>query len=107
MGLVDHADFIFRKDELTFAELLSVLLGLRGGNDPKVQDLVQLRKFLHVEMQRIEMSVESLRTFLGTKSADSKEDVVRRSSCTKPPDSKNAIRNIVKAPEAEDPTPLM
>jgi hypothetical protein len=61
IALIDHADFVYRdKDELTFAELLSVVLGLRGRNDPKVQDLVQLRKFLHSEMQRLEMSLESL-----------------------------------------------
>jgi hypothetical protein len=61
IALIDHADFVYRdKDELTFAELLSVVLGLRGRNDPKVQDLVQLRKFLHSEMQRIELSLEGL-----------------------------------------------
>ncbi|CAK0869097.1 unnamed protein product, partial [Prorocentrum cordatum] len=59
VALIDHADFVYRnKTELTFAELLAVVLGLRGRNDPKVQDLVQLRKFLHVEMLRIEMSLE-------------------------------------------------
>jgi hypothetical protein len=104
IALVDHADFIYRnKDELTFAELLSVLLGLRGRNDPKVRDLVQLRKFLHVEMQRIEMSVESLHTFLGSKTSDSKEGATGRSSGMKPPDSRNPIGDIVKAPEAEAP----
>jgi len=66
IALIDHADFVYRnKTELTFAELLAVVLGLRGRNDPKVQDLVQLRKFLHVEMLRIEMSLESLHTSLG------------------------------------------
>jgi len=66
VALIDHADFVYRnKTELTFAELLAVVLGLRGRNDPKVQDLVQLRKFLHVEMLRIEMSLESLHTSLG------------------------------------------
>jgi len=65
IALIDHADFVYRdKDELTFAELLSVVLGLRGRNDPKVQDLVQLRKFLQGEMQRIEMSLESLHVSL-------------------------------------------
>ncbi|CAK0863069.1 unnamed protein product [Prorocentrum cordatum] len=74
VALVDHADFIYRnKDELTFSELLAVLLGLRGGNDPKVQDLVQLRKFLHVEMQRIEMSVDSLHKVLSTQPQGSKD----------------------------------
>jgi len=66
VALIDHADFVYRnKTELTFAELLTVVLGLRGRNDPKVQDLVQLRKFLHAEMLRIENSLESLHTSLG------------------------------------------
>jgi hypothetical protein len=61
IALIDHADFVYRnKDALTFSELLSVVLGLRGRNDAKVQDLVQMRKFLHIEMQRIEGSLESL-----------------------------------------------
>jgi hypothetical protein len=61
IALIDHADFVFRnKDTLTFSELLTVVLGLRGRNDTKVQDLVQMRKFLPVEMQRIEASLESL-----------------------------------------------
>jgi len=65
VALIDHADFVFRnKDALTFSELLTVVLGLRGRNDTKVQDLVQMRKFLHVEMQRIEASLESLHVSL-------------------------------------------
>ncbi|CAK0848559.1 unnamed protein product, partial [Prorocentrum cordatum] len=61
IALIDHADWIYRnKDALTFSELLSVVLGLRGRNDAKVQDLVQMRKFLHTEMQRIEGSLENL-----------------------------------------------
>merc|ERR1719343_955275 len=65
IALIDHADFVFRnKDTLTFSELLTVVLGLRGRNDTKVQDLVQMRKFLHVEMQRIEASLESLHVSL-------------------------------------------
>jgi hypothetical protein len=70
VALIDHADFVYRnKTELTFAELLAVVLGLRGRNDPKVEDLVQLRKFLHAEMLRIEMSLESLHTYLGLQMA--------------------------------------
>jgi len=61
VALIDAADFVYRdKDSLTFAELLTVVLGLRGKNDTKVQDIVQTRKFLHVEMQRMEACLESL-----------------------------------------------
>jgi len=61
IALIDHADFIYRdKDSLTFSEMLTVVLGLRGRNDTKVQDLVQMRKFLHGEILRIEAAVESL-----------------------------------------------
>ncbi|CAK0848560.1 unnamed protein product [Prorocentrum cordatum] len=80
IALIDHADFVYRnKDELTFSELLSVVLGLRGRNETKVQDLVQLRKFLQVEMQRIEGSVENLHIKLVGESGrpDPTEDVVK------------------------------
>jgi len=68
IALIDQADFVYRdKDELTFTELLSVVLGLRGRNDPKVQDLVQLRKFLQGEMQRLESSLEYIMASIGEK----------------------------------------
>merc|ERR1719188_140831 len=61
IALIDAADFVYRdKDTLTFSELLTVVLGLRGKNECKVQDIVQLRKFLHVELQRMEACLDSL-----------------------------------------------
>jgi hypothetical protein len=61
VALIDAADFVYRdKDALTFSELLTVVLGLRGKNETKVQDIVQTRKFLHVEMQRMEACLEML-----------------------------------------------
>jgi len=61
VALIDAADFVYRdKEALTFSELLTVVLGLRGKNETKVQDIVQTRKFLHVEMQRMEACLESL-----------------------------------------------
>merc|ERR1719356_1920625 len=61
IALIDAADFVYRdKDALTFSELLTVVLGLRGKNETKVQDIVQTRKFLHVEMQRMEACLEML-----------------------------------------------
>merc|ERR1719356_1694133 len=65
IALIDAADFVYRdKDALTFSELLAVVLGLRGKNETKVQDIVQTRKFLHVEMQRMEACLESLHVSL-------------------------------------------
>merc|ERR1719356_1320670 len=65
VALIDAADFVYRdKDTLTFSELLTVVLGLRSKNETKVQDIVQTRKFLHMEMQRMEACLESLHVSL-------------------------------------------
>lgn len=62
VALIDYADFVFRdQQKLDFADLLDLLLQLRGGNSTKVKDLVELRKFLQVEMRRLEATVSSLR----------------------------------------------
>jgi len=61
IALIDAADFVYRdSDSLTFSELLTVVLGLRGKNETKVQDIVQTRKFLHMEIQRMEACLDSL-----------------------------------------------
>merc|ERR1740129_1627968 len=62
IALIDYADFLYRNTEtLSFSELLSTILALRGRNDTKVADLVQLRKFLHMDLQRLETLVEAVR----------------------------------------------
>jgi hypothetical protein len=88
IALIDHADFVFRnKEELTFSELLTVVLGLRGRNETKVQDIVQLRKFLQVEMQRVEWSLENLHIRLVGESGrpEAPEDVTGKSDQAVPP----------------------
>mmetsp|Transcript_16516 Transcript_16516/g.49866 ORF Transcript_16516/g.49866 Transcript_16516/m.49866 type:complete len:427 (+) Transcript_16516:2-1282(+) len=52
VGLVDFADFIFEGDrELTFGQFMELVLQLRGSNTATVKDIVDLRKFISVEMQ--------------------------------------------------------
>merc|ERR550525_277205 len=61
VALVDYADFVFRDvQKLGFSDLLDLLLQLRGGNATKVKDLVEMRKFLQVEMRRLEATVVHL-----------------------------------------------
>mmetsp|Transcript_98351 Transcript_98351/g.184889 ORF Transcript_98351/g.184889 Transcript_98351/m.184889 type:complete len:174 (+) Transcript_98351:3-524(+) len=47
VGLVDFADHIFKGDEeLSFADVMELVLSLRGTNTATVRDVVDLRKFL-------------------------------------------------------------
>lgn len=51
VGLVDFADFIFKDDvELSFPELMEIVLQLRGCNTATVRDVVDLRKFILTEV---------------------------------------------------------
>eukprot|EP00434_Breviolum_minutum_P015500 symbB.v1.2.013653.t1/scaffold966.1/size148232/6 len=52
VGLVDYRDVLFGKEgdmELSFAEFMEAILELRGTNNAKVKDIVDLRKFLSQE----------------------------------------------------------
>eukprot|EP00928_Gymnodinium_smaydae_P085475 TRINITY_DN6896_c0_g1_i1.p1 TRINITY_DN6896_c0_g1~~TRINITY_DN6896_c0_g1_i1.p1 ORF type:complete len:558 (-),score=84.11 TRINITY_DN6896_c0_g1_i1:166-1839(-) len=54
MGLIEILDFIFLDvDGLSFSEFMDLVLHLRGNNPATVKDVVDLRKFLHLEMTQI------------------------------------------------------
>merc|ERR1712113_815463 len=59
VGLVDYAEFVFQDtDHISFADFLDLLLQLRGANATKVKDIVQLRKFLSVELRRLQKTLQ-------------------------------------------------
>merc|ERR1712232_1470323 len=67
VGLVDYAEFVYRKVEnLSFGQVCELVLQLRGGNATKVQDLVDMRKFLHTELLRVEATVEKVHETMQT-----------------------------------------
>merc|ERR1712008_252636 len=54
VGLVDFADFIFKDGvELSFSEFMALVLQLRGSNTATVKDIVDLRKFIALELQAV------------------------------------------------------
>lgn len=58
VGLVDFHDFLFQDaPDLTFANFMEVVLSLRGTNRATVKDIVDLRKFLSMELGRLSMAV--------------------------------------------------
>jgi len=70
LALVDSADYIFRDaDTMSFEELLSLLLQLRGNNAVKVKDLVDMRTSLHWELQRHEQLLEQICQNCGVRGA--------------------------------------
>jgi hypothetical protein len=53
-GLVDMDDFIFEDQEkLTFNEFMEVVLSLRGTENAKVKDIVDLRKYIRKELDKV------------------------------------------------------
>mmetsp|Transcript_99344 Transcript_99344/g.256787 ORF Transcript_99344/g.256787 Transcript_99344/m.256787 type:complete len:611 (-) Transcript_99344:372-2204(-) len=62
VGLVDLTDFIFEEaEELEFPEFMAVVLRLRGSKMATVRDLVDFRRFIHVEIAKVQ-SVLGLET---------------------------------------------
>merc|ERR1712232_190776 len=59
VGLVDCADYVFKdKPEMSFVDLLELMLNLRGGSTAKVKDLVDVRKFLVAELAHLQHLIE-------------------------------------------------
>merc|ERR1712232_1124671 len=55
VGLVDFADFLYRdRDEISFPEVIQLLVQLRGANQCTVKDIVDLRKFVAQELRYME-----------------------------------------------------
>lgn len=55
VGLVDFADVIFADaDELSFGDFMTVILQFRGTNNATVRDIVELRKFMTHELQKVD-----------------------------------------------------
>jgi len=55
IGLVDFTDYIFEEEEMiTFRKFMEVILQLRGTNTAMVKDIVDLRKYLALELTRVE-----------------------------------------------------
>lgn len=54
IGLMDFTDFIFKDGkELSFPDFMDMVLQLRGSNNATVKDVVDLRKHLTTEMQKL------------------------------------------------------
>jgi len=63
VGLVDFADFMFADaEEITFAHFMETILQLRGSNVATVKDIVDLRKFVTMSLNRLELQLDFRRT---------------------------------------------
>lgn len=59
VGLVDFSDFIFVEDKpISFGDFMETVLQLRGSNTSTVKDMVDLRKFIVMELYNMERSIE-------------------------------------------------
>lgn len=60
VGLVDFTDFIFQDDvQISFPNFMEMVLQLRGTNTATVKDIVDFRKFILSEMNRLEDKITS------------------------------------------------
>jgi len=65
VGLVDFSEYLFQKDTtLSFPEFMDLVLQLRGSNTATVKDVVDLRKFISVQMMEQTESINKAVHFL-------------------------------------------
>jgi len=55
VGLVEFSEFIFKDRELTFPEFVEIVLQMRGSNQATVKDIVDMRKQVHSEFERLSL----------------------------------------------------
>eukprot|EP00929_Paragymnodinium_shiwhaense_P034455 TRINITY_DN18747_c0_g1_i1.p1 TRINITY_DN18747_c0_g1~~TRINITY_DN18747_c0_g1_i1.p1 ORF type:complete len:963 (+),score=272.59 TRINITY_DN18747_c0_g1_i1:55-2889(+) len=61
LGLVDFSEFIFKEGaELTFVDFMELIMQLRGSNGATVKDIVDLRRYMYVEMSSIRTQVSRI-----------------------------------------------
>merc|ERR1712083_226659 len=61
VGLVDFVDFLFElEDEHDFGHFMQIVLGLRGTNTATVKDVVDMRKFISVQLEDMREHMEEL-----------------------------------------------
>eukprot|EP00929_Paragymnodinium_shiwhaense_P120736 TRINITY_DN9276_c0_g3_i2.p1 TRINITY_DN9276_c0_g3~~TRINITY_DN9276_c0_g3_i2.p1 ORF type:complete len:914 (+),score=156.78 TRINITY_DN9276_c0_g3_i2:242-2983(+) len=125
VGLVDFADFIFgdSKDkdadaedvELTLPEFMDVVLSLRGSNNAKVKDIVDLRKFVQNSLETTETLIDEMQNqvrqlslLIGNVTWEWEEECRRRQLHSKPPKSAGkpssadpAVEQVLAAPAPE------
>merc|ERR1719210_264437 len=57
VGLVEYSDFIFKDREMSFSDFVELILQLRGTNQATVKDIVDLRKQVMQEFEKIQASL--------------------------------------------------
>merc|ERR1719336_2189146 len=62
VALVDFSDYIFPEGckPLTFAEFMEVVLSFRGSNKSTVKDIVDLRKFVVLQMHEQQTAITEM-----------------------------------------------
>merc|ERR1719454_2292760 len=60
VGLVEFSDFIFKDRELTFPEFVELVLQLRGSNQATVKDIVDMRKQMMNEFDRLAVETSGI-----------------------------------------------
>lgn len=104
LQLVDLADHFFENDnedaeqdkDLSFAEFMDMVSQFRGKNVATVKDMMQLRRFLHIELNKLkrDIRVDPLQ-MIGPKSMSS-NSLLRQTSAS--PSTRNASRQTSPAP---------
>lgn len=74
VGLVDLADYIFKETpSLPFVDFMEICMQLRGTNQATVKDVVDLRKFINMEMRALHSELGLIDREIHTASKPAKE----------------------------------
>jgi len=59
LGLMEIADFLFKDEKkLTFPDFMEMVLELRGTNTATVKNIVDLQRFVHLELRKSQVSLQ-------------------------------------------------
>jgi voltage-gated sodium channel len=59
LGLMEIADFLFKDDKkLSFPDFMEMVLELRGSNTATVKHIVDLQRFVHLELRKTKLDIE-------------------------------------------------
>eukprot|EP00927_Polykrikos_kofoidii_P070953 TRINITY_DN6730_c1_g2_i1.p1 TRINITY_DN6730_c1_g2~~TRINITY_DN6730_c1_g2_i1.p1 ORF type:complete len:737 (+),score=95.58 TRINITY_DN6730_c1_g2_i1:106-2316(+) len=96
VGLADLSDYLFQDGiEISFSDLIELVLQLRGSNVSTVRDLVDLRRYMHKELADIQSNI-----MLITPQSERAEEVgcSRRPSVAVGLNEKRATRAVTSTP---------
>jgi len=98
VGLVDFSDYIFQEGAapLTFGEFMEVVLSFRGTNNATVKDIVDLRKFVLLQLHEQKLAITQLVRAIQNQVREHFDELEKPTR----PATSDGLRNVVHSVES-------